>query len=155
MDRTLAMRIKDALESPTYGLAALLAKVDHEKGTSVVFPAAANAVTCTDKNDAGVTPWDNGAWVELVADSGGQLHVVEAVDIIATSGSGNYEIDIGVGAASSEVVVSTIAFNTNSNYQCRSAQIAANQRIAARLRSAVSSGRTASVKVQLRSYNLA
>ena len=163
---TVVDGIQTDLDNGTDGLGALKALIDTAQadittnkartkvliGETMVFPSAAAPVTATDKDDGGTTPWASGGWVELVADSGADQIVLENVLISAiTGGPDDFEVDIGYGAAASETKVAAIAFNSTGSYIGRSPVIAANQRIAARIRSAQSDGNTADIKAQFRS----
>ena len=116
-------------------------------GQIVVFPTAANPASCTDKNDAGVTPWDNGAWAEIVADSGADSTRLVGMTV-SPSAPANYEIDIGVGAGGAEVVIATLPVIGAGYCVVPSCAIQApTTRYAARIRSAASDGKTIAVKI--------
>ncbi len=74
------------------------------KPTKVV-PSAAVGTTLTNSGVA----WSSGAWVQLIASTSTAI-VLEAVptDNFTQNGSVEVEIDIGIGAAASEVVITTL-----------------------------------------------
>ena len=113
------------------------------------IPSAADPVTCTDINDAGGTPWGNGAWVELIADIGTD-DIKPASANISNAGAGEFELDIGQGAGGAEVVITTVSFTGDGQYKFSAPNITTNNvRLAARIRSKQATGLTADVKLNV------
>jgi len=120
---------------------------DVQLNSQIIVPSAASGVTCTDINDAGGTPWGDGAWQQLSADIGADEIIVRSVDI-ANAGAGEFEVDIGVGAPAAEARVGGVCFKADGQYLLSCTLIPANARLSARIRSAQATGLTADVKVQ-------
>lgn len=77
--------------------------VDYTTIPLKVAPAAATPVTIT----GNATAWANGNWFQLLASTSNSITIAGIV--VQTSGTNvDWEFDIGVGAASSEVVVGTM-----------------------------------------------
>lgn len=68
-----------------------------------VLPSAANQTSTT----ASTTAWANGAWAQVTASTAAAIILVG----VSTSGGLRWEMDIGTGAAGSEVVQTTIRCN--------------------------------------------
>jgi hypothetical protein len=84
-----------------FGTAAIESTAKPQKS----FPAAADMVGAT----GSATAWANSPWTQLVASSAAAL--VLGDPIVDTPAAAEYEIDIGKGAAGSEVVVTTSGDN--------------------------------------------
>ncbi len=107
-------------------------------------PSAAAGVTIT----RNATNWANGTWVEISA-STPEAWVLTGVQLVSLSTSPFYEMemDIGVGAAASEVVIATICgwvINSNAStpyfiFPIPIDAIAASSRVSARMRGAAGS----------------
>lgn len=111
------------------------------------LPAAGNPIQCTDEGAAGA--WNNGTWVEISANIGGADIVPLGVFVANVSAADDFELDIGVGAAAAEVVVGTLPFGDDENFIpfASFAKVDANSRVAGRIRSKASNGKTADLKL--------
>lgn len=153
--------IKDALESGTYGLDAIKTVVDAVKtkadgeltdlayakfNSSTVVPTAGDPKTLTDKNDAGVTPWGDGAEVQIAADSGATKYILQGAQITNISAGDDFEIDVLVNSA----VIATGCFGDLEQFVPMTAPlIGTNSDVGAILRSKGSNGKTVDVKLLL------
>ncbi len=170
----LLMRIKDVVESSTYGGAALKVLIDAVQATvsgingvvnnmepivndlgskefnsMMCLPAGASPVTATGD---GVAPWADGAWVQLTADIGAGVWIVDSADLANFSGADDFEIDIGTGAPAAEVVIGTVAFNAEGQHRITCTPIfrgGAPTEVSVRIRSAVATPKTVDVKLNI------
>lgn len=62
------------------------------------------------------TAWANGAWTQLIASTAEEYFLAAFIDNWWYSSNIEYEIDVGVGAASSEVVIATFAGYNSGNW---------------------------------------
>jgi len=62
--------------------------------------------------NANATPWANGTWTTIIASAAADL-TIAGVQLPGSSASRDWEIDIGVGAAASEVVIATLKGYSN------------------------------------------
>lgn len=72
-----------------------------------VVPAAADGVAVTPN----ATAWNNSSWVQLIASTSNAIcaaGVLVSVPGGVNTSNGHFEVDIGVGAAASEVVIGTL-----------------------------------------------
>lgn len=75
----------------------------------IPIPAAANSVTITSSS----TAWNNSSWVELENSLANDSALMSITVCHATTADLQFEVDIGVGAAASEVVIATVKGRTN------------------------------------------
>lgn len=100
------------------------------------WPSAANLATVT----SGAASWVSGAWVELDAALAAETAITGLVFGVGTTGT-DMEVDIGIGAAGNEVVVTTFRCSTQGVAETNhfallhyARTVAAGQRLVARVR---------------------
>ena len=117
------IRVRDIIEPK-----ALLCSPDHANDVTITGHATANTV---------------GSYATISADIGSSDVFLHSITV--TGITGIHQIDIAVGAASSEVDYLTIGVASTGQYVIDSAQIPANSRISARTSSKAGGGQTVSL----------
>jgi hypothetical protein len=101
-----------------------------------------------------VVAWDNGTWQTVLASAAADI-VIVGVAIPALTGSSDWEVDLGVGAAASETVITSVAGRRGGLVDGPCFFPLANpldivlsgERVAARIRGAEAAARNTTVKI--------
>jgi hypothetical protein len=154
----------DGSQTPTI-IGHLVANYNHAHNSSRVYPRtsdsqAAAAITLTDKDDGGSTPWAYGAWVEITGfDSKTLLSDVHFVIASNISAADAFVVQLGTGASGSQVFWGECAFERDAtflaaaqNVPIQGPPIPAGTKLWARLASEDSDGTTCNIKVYSHEY---
>lgn len=138
---------------------------NHTHNPSRVYPRtsdseAAAAITLTDKNDGGTSPWEFGTWVEITGFDGksnmADVHFVIASNISAADA---FVVQLGTGESGSQEFWGECAFERDAtflaaaqNIPIQGPPIPAGTKLWARLASEDADGTTCDVKVYTHEY---
>jgi len=118
----------------------------------VVFPATADGVAAlpvTVTSDAAAWTW--GIWVEIDDDIGDKAIRIYQIDLTNPSAAVDYEVQIGYGAAASEVPLGVVTYNLASVTLPFPIEVSAGLRLAARCRD---SGGGGTVDIKILAYTI-
>lgn len=140
----LMIRIKDLIEQMSTDFATLISGETDVATTQLmntgVLPSGADEKTVT----GGAGAWAQGSWVEIASTVGASDIVVREIHVV--SATGVHQVELGTGAAASEVALAKRSVSAGSN-PMQTVRIPAGTRLAARTASKAGGAQAVTINV--------